>query len=377
MKYYIIAGEASGDMHAANLVKSLRQIDSDATIRGWGGDLMEKAGVQLVKHYRDTAFMGYWNVAKNLNKILSNLRLCQNDIQSWNPDVVILVDYPGFNLKIAEFAKKHGYKVVYYIPPKLWAWKKHRIKTIRKSVDLILSILPFEEAFYRELGITVQYVGNPTVDNIETTLNRNELSSEFITKNSLSGKPIIALLPGSRMQEIRQLLPVMVSVQQFYSEYEFVIAGAPGIAPQFYHGILKGIKLPIIFNDTYQLVFHSHAALVASGTATLETALIGTPQVVCYKMGGGFFTYWFGKLVLRSIKYISLVNLILNKLAVVELLQHQVNTKALSYELGRICKGETRVKMIEDYRNLQQILGSSGASTKAAQIIVNFVNDSQ
>ncbi len=369
MKYYIIAGEASGDLHASNLIRNLKKLDPTATFRGWGGDLMQEAGGELVKHYKEAAFMGYWKVIKNLLSIIKNIKLCQQDILRWNPDTIILVDYPGFNLKIAKFAKKRGFRVVYYIPPKLWAWKKGRLKTLKKYTDSILSILPFEEEFFRNNGCKVRYVGNPTLDSLEATLRRDQAREEFITQHNLSGKPIIALLPGSRTQEIRMLLPVMLSITEFFPDYEFVVSGAPGQDKELYDTYLKGKNVKLIFNNTYQLLLHSQAAIVASGTATLETALIGVPQVVCYKMGGGYLTYGIGRLILKSIKYISLVNLILDAPAVTELIQQYCSTKNLKTEVEKLLIDENRQAIFENYQKLRAALGQTGASERAARII--------
>ncbi|MDY0280034.1 MAG: lipid-A-disaccharide synthase [Salinivirgaceae bacterium] len=371
MKYYVIAGEASGDLHAANLIRSLKMYDPDATIRGWGGDMMKSEGAEIVANYKNMAYMGYAAVIKNLRRILQLMEECKKDIVAWNPDVVILVDYPGFNLKIAKFTHSKGFKTYYYIAPKIWAWKGHRIKAIKKYIDNVYSILPFEIDFYKKHNYSINYVGNPLLDSLTRTLNRNQTASEFIDQYKLSGKPIIALLPGSRKQEIKALLPTMASIANKFPNHEFVISGAPGIDTSFYDQISNLQSFKIIFADTYQLLLHAEAALVASGTATLEAALIGTPQVVCYKLGGGRLAHFVGKIIFRKIKYVSLVNLILGKLSVTELLQHHFNKKELTTELQYIIKGgKTRTTMLNDYSTLQQTIGKPGASERAAQNII-------
>ncbi len=376
MKYYIIAGEASGDLHAANLVRSIKMYDSSALIRGWGGEKMQAEGADIVVQYKDIAYIGYAAVILNLRRILRLMEQCKQDIVEWNPDVVILVDYPGFNLKIAEFAHNKGFRVYYYIAPKIWAWKGHRIEQIKQFVNKVYSILPFEVDFYRKHNYPIDYVGNPLLDSLERTLKKDQPRSEFISRYQLTGKPIIAILPGSRKQEISSLLPTMLSVAERFPNYELVISGAPGIESAYYQQFTKSNRFKIVFGDTYQLVLHSDAALVASGTATLETALIGTPQVVCYKLGGGILAYIVGKIVFRKIKYVSLVNLILDTLCVTELLQHHFNHKQLVMELAKIITGGiNRQKMLTDYANLREILGKPGASERAAQNIVNSLQE--
>lgn len=371
MKYYIIAGEASGDLHASNLIHFIKKFDQEAQIRGIGGDKMQAAGAQIWKHYKNTAFMGYSAVIRNLRRILKLLTDCKKDIEIWNPDVVILVDYPGFNLKIAKFAHTKQYKVCYYISPKIWAWKQHRIKQIKKYVDTMYSILPFEVDFYKKHNYEVTYVGNPVLDNIERTLDKNQHFTDFVEKHKLQSKPIIALLPGSRLQEIQSLLPTMSSVADNFSNHQIVIAAAPGVAPNFYKHITKNSNISIVHDDTYQLVKHSQAAVVASGTATLETALAGTPQVVCYKVGGGALSYALGKIVFNKIKYVSLVNLILDRQCVTELLQHRFNKKQLIKEIKQILpESNERKEMLSQYKQLRNILGEPGASERTAQNIV-------
>lgn len=283
MKYYIIAGEASGDLHGSNLITGILRSDPTAEIRAWGGDLMEESGADIVKHYKETAVMGYWSVIKSLKKIKGNLDFCKSDILEYKPDVVIFIDYPGFNLRIAKFAKENGFKTFYYIAPKIWAWKTFRIKSIKKYIDRLYSILPFEVDFYKAFNYEIEYIGNPLLDAIEAQLNRTELFDDFAKRHQIEHKPVIALLPGSRKQEIKFLLPMMLRMQNEFPQYQFLISAAPGIKEEFYEQfITKDNKL--IKNDTYQLLKHADGAIVASGTAALETALIGTPQVAVYKV---------------------------------------------------------------------------------------------
>ena len=299
MKYYIISGEASGDLHASNLIKGLKKNDPEAVFRGWGGDLMQEAGCTIVRHYKDTAIMGFLTVLKNLGKIKENIRLCCEDIADWKPDVLILVDYAGFNLRIARFAKAVGFKVFYYISPKLWAWNTGRVKKIKAYVDRMYVIFPFEEDFYRKYDYVVQYAGNPLVDAISERSWQEESFHDFVEVNGLSGKPIIALLAGSRAQELKHVLPKMLSMVKYFPEYEFVIAGAPSMKAEDYAPYMKGGGVPIVYGQTYRLLQQSRAALVTSGTATLETALLKIPEVVCYSGEGGAFSYFLFKLFVK------------------------------------------------------------------------------
>lgn len=367
MKYYIIAGEASGDLHASNLMKALKQKDENAEFRFWGGDLMEKQGGTLVKHYRDLAFMGFLEVVQNLGTILNNIKFCKKDIQENKPDVLILVDYPGFNLRIAKFAKELGIKVVYYISPQLWAWKEGRVETIKKYVDEMLVILPFEKDFYRKHQVDAHFVGHPLLDAIEG-LPLIDIQ-EFKKENNLNNKEIIALLPGSRKQEISKMLELMLSVRKDFKDYQFVIAGAPSLDKNFYEQFVDA-DVHFVSNRTYDLLRCSKAALVTSGTATLETALLNIPEVVCYK--GSRISYEIGKRLIRNIKYISLVNLIMYKEVVTELIQNELNTKNLIQELNKILNTEKRTQVLTDYEVLRTKLGGSGASQNAAEIIVNL-----
>lgn len=367
MKYYIIAGEASGDLHGSNLMKALKEKDSRAEFRFWGGDLMQKQGGTLVKHYRDLAFMGFLEVAMNLRTILNNIKFCKEDIRKNKPDVLILVDYPGFNLRIAKFAKELGIKVVYYISPQLWAWKEGRVEIIRKYVDEMMVILPFEEDFYRKHGVKSHFVGHPLLDEI-STLKEIDID-HFKAENSLNGKKIIALLPGSRKQEIEKMLEMMLSVRPYFEDYQFVIAGAPSLEKEFYQQYVDE-NVHFVSNRTYDLLRCSKAALVTSGTATLETALLNIPEVVCYR--GSKISYAIAKRLVKNIKYISLVNLIMDREVVKELIQNELNTKNLTKELQLIIEGDKRKKMLQDYRLLRDKLGGKGASENAADVIVNL-----
>lgn len=372
MKYYIIAGEASGDLHGSNLIREIKKLDNIADIRAWGGDLMEYAGAKVVKHYRDLAFMGFIEVIKNIGTIISNLKFCKQDIASFKPDVVILIDYPGFNLRIAEWAKQQGLKVVYYISPQVWAWKESRVKKIRKSVDKMLVILPFEKNFYRKWNFEVEYVGHPLADVVDSAQNEIDPLPGAIL-SPLNENNIVALLPGSREQEVMKKLPVMLEVSKSFPEYRFVVAKAPSLSDAFYDKLLDQYKnVRSIRNKTYQLLLQSKAALVTSGTATLETALFGVPEVVCYK--GSNISYQIAKRLVK-VKYISLVNLIMDKEVVKELIQDDMNVDNVKRELTRILKDRDAIhKMKEDYADLKKLLSEGGqASKKAAKSIVDFV----
>ena len=371
MKYYIIAGEASGDLHASNLMKKIKEKDGNAQFRFWGGDLMLKQGGEQVKHYKDLAFMGFVEVLLNISTILKNISFCKKDIVNYNPDVLVLVDYPGFNLRIAEFAKKRGIKVVYYISPQVWAWKQGRVKKIKKIVDKMLVILPFEKDFYKKFGMDVDFVGHPLLDAIREE--KYSTFEEFRRKNGLNGNPVVAVLPGSRKQEVKKMLGVMLKTAAGYKKYNFIICGVNSLGKEFYDSILRQYdekNVTVVFNQTHDVLYHSKAAMVTSGTATLETALIGTPEVVCYK--GGRISYEIAKRVIK-VKYISLVNLIMDEEIVKELIQDEFNIENLDYELNGLLNDEDyRQKIIVGYDNLREKLGKSGASEKAAGIIVNF-----
>lgn len=367
MKYYIIAGEASGDLHGANLMNAILNIAPDSEFRYWGGDKMQAIGDTLVKHYRDLAFMGFAEVIMNLGTIISNLKFCKNDIATYNPDILILIDYPGFNLRIAEFAKKKSIKVVYYISPQIWAWKRNRVFKIKRVVDKMLVILPFEKDFYAKYGVKVDFVGHPLLDALK---NEKSISKEsFITENKLSNKPIIAVLPGSRKQEVIAMLTTMLRLIPHYPDYQFIIAGVTTLDADFYYNIIKDNDVRLLFNSTNSIITHADAAVVTSGTATLETALIGTPEVVCYK--GNRISYEIAKRIV-DIKFISLVNLIMDREVVVELIQADFNYNSLKMALDDILFDTTkRKKILEDYNELKIKLGDKGASDRAAEIIIN------
>ena len=366
MKYYLVAGEASGDLHGANLMKALKELDPAAEFRFFGGDLMQAEGGTLVKHYADMAFMGFVEVVVNLRAILKNMKACKDDIAAYQPDVMVLIDFPGFNLKIAEYAKSIGLPVNYYISPKVWAWNQKRVLKIKRIVDHLFCILPFEVDFYKTWGMDVDYVGNPLLDAI-TAFKPN---AEFLQDNKLSDKKIIALLPGSRKQEINYLLPDMVAVARQYKEYQFIIAGAPSFKPDFYNSFLEGTDIPVIFNATYDLLTNAHAAIVASGTATLETALFNVPQVVVYK--GNALTIAIARMLVK-IKFISLVNLIVNREIVKELIQQDCNEIKMAAELRAIVEeGAYREMMLKNYDALDQRMGQPGASAKTASLNVKY-----
>ena len=367
MKYYIIAGEASGDLHASKLMKALQKKDIHAEFRFWGGDLMQAVGGTLVKHYRDLAFMGFAEVLMNLRTILSNINFCKKDILKYTPDVLILVDYPGFNMRIAEFAKQKNIPVHYYISPQIWAWKENRIKKIKRYIDEMYVILPFEKDFYENKhNFPVHFVGHPLLDAIA---DREKIDIEKFKKdNNLSKKPIIALLPGSRKQEISKMLSVMLKMVNKFNDFQFVIAGAPSQDLEFYKNIIGKKEVSIVENKTYDLLSVSYAALVTSGTATLETALFKVPEVVCYK--GNEISYQIGKRLIKNIKYISLVNLILDKEIVTELIQVDCNETRLEDELFKILDHKRREKIFVKYYELEQKLGGKGASELTAELII-------
>lgn len=370
MKYYVIAGEASGDLQASNLIKELKLLDNKADFRCWGGDLMKKQGAELVKHYRDLAFMGFTEVLLNIRTILKNIKFCKQDIESYKPDVLILVDYPGFNLRIAEFAKAKGIKVFYYISPQIWAWKQSRVHKIKRIVDRMFVILPFEKDFYNKFDYKVDFVGHPLLDAIEG-LNKTSFD-EFVKENDLENKPIIAILPGSRKQEISTMLPLMLSIQKDFPAYQFVVAGAPSISPEFYSSLINN-KAKVISNKTYDLLQHASAALVTSGTATLETALFKVPEVVCYK--GGKISYYIARKLVK-VKYISLVNLIPDKLIVQELIQDELSERNLQREVEKLLYDSVyRSQMLHNFDELKSLLGGAGASRKAAQLMMKYLKE--
>ncbi|WP_421942538.1 lipid-A-disaccharide synthase [Pedobacter sp.] len=365
MKYYLVAGEASGDLHGANLMKALKAEDKDAVFRYFGGDKMQAEGGELVKHYADMAFMGFTEVLLNLRTIFKNLKACKTDVLDWTPDVLILIDFPGFNLKIAEFAKKQGIKVCYYISPKIWAWNQKRVLKIKRDVDHMFCILPFEVDFYQEWGMKVDYVGNPLLDE-KAQFSPNP---DFRTEHNLRDGNIIALLPGSRKQEIERLLPEMLSITEKFPDYTFAVAAAPTFTEDYYNQFIAGKNVMLVFNNTYNLLFNAHAAIVASGTATLETALFKVPQVVVYK--GGIISIAIARLLVK-IKFISLVNLIVNKKIVTELIQEDCNPAKIYDELNLIVSGKSRKEMLSNYDTLLNLMGTPGASEKTATLIVKY-----
>ena len=393
MKYYIIAGEASGDLHGSNLIKELKKLDTSAAIRCWGGDKMQEAGGDLVKHYRELAFMGFWEVLKNLFTILRNLKFCKKDIEQFQPDVLILIDYPGFNLRIAKWARQKGLRIIYYISPQVWAWKENRVKMMKECIDKMIVILPFEKDYFKnKWNWEVEYVGHPLVEVVEKfrvfsresgvsqqlavgSWQPESTDSELRTPNS----KLIALLPGSRKQEILKKLPVMLEVSKSFPSYQFIVAKAPGVDDDFYSSLLNPYNnVRAVSGKTYDLLMQAKAALVTSGTATLETALFGVPEVVCYK--GSFLSYEIGRRLVK-VKFISLVNLIMDKLVVKELIQHDMNVKNLEHELNELLTNEQRILQLKkDYTDLKNLLSENGpdsyrgASAKAAQLIYNFTS---
>lgn len=367
MKYYIIAGEASGDLHGSNLIKAIHVEDPEARIHCWGGDLMANAGGNLIKHYRDLAFMGFVEVLKNIRTILVNMRFCKEDILQFQPDALVLIDYPGFNLRIAKWAAQQNIPVYYYISPQLWAWHSSRIKVIRQSVRKMYVILPFEQAFYQKYQYPVTWVGHPLLD----VTDAYQPDPHFRENNQLDQRPIIALLPGSRKQEIQRLLDVMLSTVPHFPEYQFVIAGAPAMPDSFYRDIMAALpdyNVKLLSNQTYALLAHASAALVTSGTATLETALFSVPQIVCYK--GSNLSYQIAKRLV-DIKYISLVNLIADAPIVTELIQHDCNPTRLLSEMTQLLQPDNTLQIKNAYAELRKILGQNGAAPRTAQAIVS------
>ena len=383
MQYYIIAGEASGDLHGSNLIKELRKLDAAAVIRCWGGDKMEAAGATLVKHYRDLAFMGFIEVIKNLRTIFRNIDFCKKDILENKPDVLVLIDYPGFNLRIAKWAKRQGIKIIYYISPQVWAWKENRVKGIKESVDKMLVILPFEKDFYKKWHYEVEYVGHPLVEVIEEFGIRNlELPDQNTATTSpnsqlkIPNSGIVALLPGSRQQEILKKLPIMLEVAKYFPSYQFVVAKAPGLDENFYNELLAPYNnVSTVVNKTYELLAQSKAALVTSGTATLETALFAVPEVICYK--GSSISYQIAKRLVK-IKYIGLVNLIMDKEVVKELIQDDLTVENLKKELETLLNSKEKQEQLKnDYAALKNLLSQGGhASANAAKSIYNFLTSS-
>jgi lipid-A-disaccharide synthase len=365
MKYYIIAGEPSGDLHAAKLMKGLKVQDPQAEFRCWGGTQMEEAGGTIVKHYRDLAFMGFTEVLLNLSTILNNFRFCKEDILAWQPDAVILVDYPGFNMRVAKFAKNSGFKVYYYISPQVWAWKKSRVHKLHLYTDLCFVVMPFEVDFHAKYGYKAEFTGHPLPDSINLDEKIDEAA--FRKTNQLGEKPVIALIPGSRRQELKRILPFMLRITGRFPDYQFVVAGVSTLGEKFYTKLIRNYPVKVVFGQTYDLLRISRAAAVKSGTVTLETAMLGVPQVVCYRFS---FLSALGAWIVVRVKYISLVNLILNRKAVAELIQFRFTADSLSRELAPLLPdGEPRSRMLSDYKELQMLVGPPGASARAAAII--------
>lgn len=361
-RLYVIAGEASGDLHGANLIKALKRIDPALEVRAWGGDRMAGAGAQVVKHIRDLAFMGFAEVLMNLRTIARNLRACKEDIAAWRPDAVVLIDYPGFNLRIAGFAHGLGIKVIYYISPQLWAWKAGRVEQVRRSVDRMICILPFEQAWYAGRGVQVDYVGHPLLDAIE-----EEGTRPLVPLPGDDPRPVIALLPGSRRQEITRMLPVMLAAAERFPDHRAVVAAAPAVPGSLYAGLMRGSGATLVTGRTYDLLRQARAALVTSGTATLETALLGVPEVVCYS--GNAFSYAIARRIVK-VPFISLVNLIMEREVVRELIQGEMTTEAVAGELDSLLHDAgRRQRMIDDLRHLRDTLGGPGASEKAARVL--------
>lgn len=373
MRFYVIAGEASGDLHASNLIKAIKAQTSDVSFRAWGGDLMQEAGAVIVKHYRDLAFMGFAEVIMNLRTILKNINYCKKDILHYKPDAVILVDYPGFNLRIADFLKEHGIKVYYYISPQVWAWKKNRVHKIKQTVDKMFVILPFEKDFYKEYDYEVDYVGHPLLDAIQKRASSKQVIDSLRSDLGLNEKPIVAILPGSRKQEIAKMLPIMLKQSNEFKSYQFVIAVAPSFDLSFFDSYIAQFpEVKLVKNRTYDLLELAHAALVTSGTATLEAALFRVPEVVCYK--GNPISYHIAKKIV-DIKYISLVNLIMDQEVVKELIQSDLNHKLLKAELGKLLSPtKEREEMLHTFDLLIDKLGGGGASKKTAELILADLN---
>lgn len=370
MKYYLIAGEASGDLHGSRLIREIKKLDNKANIRCWGGILMKKAGGTLVKDYKHLAYMGFIEVLIHLKTIIKNIRFCKKDLLKFDPDVIVYIDYPGFNLRIADWAKKRGFKNHYYISPQIWAWKENRINQIKKNIDSLYVILPFEKDYYQKKHkFKVHFVGHPLLESIK----KQKISSNFYNENKIPKiNPLIAILPGSRKQEIKRMLSTFVETAKIFLDFQFVVAAAPGIEINWYKKYLTDTNIIIVKNQTYELLRASKAAIVSSGTATLETALIGTPQVVCYK--SSFLTYQIAKRLVR-LKFISLVNLISNKKIVEELIQKRFTVNNLSIELNKILLKKNQTILKEEYRKLTLKLGNKSASKKTARLIINSIKN--
>lgn len=370
MKYYLIAGEASGDLHGSNLIKELKIVDNKAQFRYFGGDLMKNVSGDLVKHYKEMAFMGFLDVLMNIKMIKKNMDYCKQDLLNFKPDVLILIDYPSFNLRIAEFAKANNIKVYYYISPKLWAWKEFRVKKIKAYVDEMFTIFPFETDFYAKHQYMVNYVGNPLMDSIQEYRNGVGKKQDFFNKNKLDKRPVVALLAGSRINEIKRILPTMLEASSGFSEFQFVIAGVKTIDKDVYDGIIKDRKISVVYDQTYHLLNYSFSALVASGTAALEAALFNLPQVVLYKVEGGrLVDFIFRNFVIKT-NWVSLPNIILGKKVVEELIQKDMTLSKVRTELSKLLHDYNyREKMVQDYNHLRKLLGGSGCSKRAAEMM--------
>jgi lipid-A-disaccharide synthase len=368
LKLYIIAGEASGDLHGSNLIHALRANQASLTIRAWGGDRMQQQGATIVKHYRELAFMGFYEVLLNIRTILRNIRFCKEDILEFKPDALILIDYPGFNLRIAKWAHENNIPVLYYIAPQVWAWKENRIHAMKKHIKHLFVVLPFEKQYFEERDMPVTFVGHPLLDEISTN---EESSSAFRQRNKLTDKPIVALLPGSRKQEITTMLPIMLQMEKRFPDVQFVIAGAPAQTSDFYESVKQTSQVPVLFGQTSEILRHAAAGLVTSGTATLEAGIYQLPQVVCYK--GSSISYAIAKRLVK-IKYISLVNLILDRQAVTELIQHELNVDRLSAELNHLLNDDQhRESMKRNYSELRTVLGGPGASNRTAIAMLKII----
>lgn len=374
MKYYLIAGETSGDLHGSNLMKELKTADSEARFRYFGGDLMNAVGGNLVKHYCEMAFMGFLDVAMNFKTIKKNMEFCKKDLLEFKPDVLVLIDYPGFNLRIAEFAKQNNIKVYYYISPKLWAWKEFRVKKIKAFVDEMFTIFPFETEFYKKHNFKVNFVGNPLMDSIEEFKTAAQKKEDFYRNNKLDNRPIVALLAGSRIKEIKRILPVMVNATKGLTEFQFVIAGVNNLDKNAYDKIIGNRNISIIFDQTYDLLNHSFAAIVTSGTAALETALFNVPQTVLYKMEGGLFVDVIMRNFVIKAEWTSLPNIILSKNAICELTQKNMTLKKVKNELNKLLFDYAyRNKIIQDYNHLKELMGEAGCSKRAAEKMIELL----
>jgi lipid-A-disaccharide synthase len=375
MKYYLVAGETSGDLHGSNLMKELKIADKNAEFRYFGGDLMQNVGGKLVKHYREMAFMGIVNVLLNLKTINRNLKFCKADLINFQPDVLILIDYPGFNLRIAEFAKQNNIRVFYYISPKVWAWKKGRVKKIKKVVVEMFTILPFETEFFRKYDFDVHYVGNPVLDSIAEFQLNAKSRNDFILENSLDNRPVVALLAGSRVHEIKRTLPLMIKIAEFFSNFQFVVAGVKNVDIALYQKILAGSSVKLIFDQTYDILNNAHSALVASGTAALETALFKVPQTVIYKMEGGWLVDFIFRNIIFDMAGVSLPNIIMKREIVREYIQVKMTVKNVKAEMEKLLFDENyRSKILAEYSRLKELMGESGSSKRAAQKMVSILS---